>query len=571
MKKTRKTRMHILRLAGILLCIALLLPLTSCRKAEDVDNTTLLLFSDTVSCLILNGFDSAEAKATVKAFTENVKIKTGYSFGYSSSGAGEEVPEIIIGVVSKRQESTAIYGSLRWSGRDIRVSGNQIYVNTRSEIYLEEMLSALLRAITKTDAGWVIATDYVYSQNAGRLDEDLPMLETKGTDLGVVPSDDGNRYVATYQGVTEAEHAAYLEKLNAAGFATYDENEINANRFGTYTNGKTQVNLCWYPSKTILRICYGASGDLPELTEQETEKTVQPSIAQPMRWAVDESSPNGAPGMGYVIQLSDGRYILVDGGQVDRNGIDPRALLNYLIEHKPASHEKPIIVAWIITHAHEDHITLPIRFLRDFHSEVTLEMSVTNFPFKGVTMKSDNTAKLASFASTYRSLVEEHYPKAKKIVIHTGQRLRIGDAYLEFLHTHEDRYPNTLNSANETSLVFRVTLGGRTALFLGDLDACAFLRDVYGTAVKSDILQLTHHGFNGGDLSLYRNVDPEICLWATDRARFETDERCLGTKSGFEFNKWIRNDSIRVRTHCHNSVTTIVHLNGDETTVETIG
>lgn len=572
MKKKRKNRMNKLRLTGILLCFALLLPLTSCRKDEDVDNTTLLLFSDTVSCLILNGSDSEGAKAAVKKFTENVKKKTGYGFGSASSGADEETPEIVIGAVSTRPESTAIYDSLRWSGRDIRVSGNKIYVNTRSEIYLEEMLSALLGAIKKTDAGWVLATDYTYSQNAGQLDEDLPMLETKGTDKGVMPCGDGNRYVATYQGVTQTEHAAYIEKLNAAGFAKYDENEINFNRFGTYTNGKTQVNLCWYPSKTILKISYGALGVLPELTEPETEMTVQPSIAQPMRWAVDESSPNGAPGMGYVIQLSDGRYILVDGGPVDRNGRDPGALLKYLIEHKPASHEKPIIAAWIITHAHEDHIALPIRFLKDFHSAVTVEMSVTNFPyFKGMTMKSDNTARMAGFVSTYHALIGEHYPDAKQMVIHTGQRLWIGDACLEFLYTHEDRYPTIPNTANETSLVFRMTLGGRTALFLGDLDACAFLRDVYETAVKSDILQLSHHGYNGGDLTLYRNIDPEICFWASDRARFETDERCLGTKKGFEFNKWIRDDSIRERIHCHNSVTTIVHLNGDETTVETIG
>lgn len=596
----------------VLLCIFLLLPLFSCGlgggtgnpdtgqkpatrtesndtkpiepKPTEPEQTTgateapkppvgmLTLFGDAVTCRILNCYSTVSAKDTVLDFMADVTEKTGCTLGYSSASADASMPEIVVGTAEARPESVAVYNGLRWSGRDIRIVGNKIYVNTRSEMYLASMLNLLLSAMTKTEKGWEIAMNFTYAKDAGTLDADLPMPETSGTDAGVMQSDDGNRYVATYKNVTEAEYTAYVAKLIAAGFQAYDESTVNGNRFGTYTKGNTQVNLCLYPARATFKVLYGKRGTLPSLTKPETEQLVKPSITQLARKAVDESSPNGAPGMGYVIQLSDGRYILVDGGPVDLKNEDPKALLDYLVANKPASHEKPIIAAWIISHAHGDHLALPTRFLRDFHDQVVVEMSITNFPyFKGFTMQHDNATALAGAVSAYQALMRAYYPKAGQVVAHTGQRFWIGDAYLEIFYTQDDGYPTIPGTANETSLVFRVTLGGKTCMFLGDLDSCAFMRDVWGTAVKSDILQLAHHGYNGGDLELYKNIDPEICFWAGDEWRFLHDKRCLGTQSGYEFNKWIRDDSVRVRRHLHNSVTAIIHLDGDNTTVETIG
>ena len=128
------------------------------------------------------------------------------------------MPEIVVGTAEARPESVAVYNGLRWSGRDIRIVGNKIYVNTRSEMYLASMLNLLLSAMTKTEKGWEIAMNFTYAKDAGTLDADLPMPETSGTDAGVMQSDDGNRYVATYKNVTEAEYTAYVAKLIAAGF-----------------------------------------------------------------------------------------------------------------------------------------------------------------------------------------------------------------------------------------------------------------------------------------------------------------------------------------------------------------
>lgn len=594
-----------IRIAFWVICFALLLPLISCNTGakpnktestqtgdagtvtsspEGSDGTTgggedptpqpkmLTLFDGSVNCRILDGSSTPNAKGFVQSFMTDVTEKTGCILGYSSINADDHVPEIVVGTVSERPESVAVYNALRWSGRDIRIIGNKIYVNTRSEIYLEQLLRTLLNAMTKTEKGWEIAMDFTYSKDAGKLDAELPMLETAGSDAGVMPSGDGERYVATYKDVTEAEYNAYVAKLTAAGFVAFDEYSANGNHFGTYTKGRTQVNLCFYSVRATFKILYGKTDTIPSLTKPETEELVTPTLTQLVRKSVDESSPNGASGMGYVIQLSDGRYILIDGGSVDTNNEDAGALLDYLVAHKPASHEKPIIAAWIISHAHGDHILLPNQFLKDYHDKVVLEMTITNFPyFSKLQMKYENSEPLAGFISQFESYVSAYFPRAKQITAHTGQRFWVGDAYLEFFYSHEDEYPTLPGWANETSLVFRMTLGGKTCMFLGDLDQCAFMRDVWGSEVKSDILQVAHHGYNGGDLKLYQNIDPEICLWSSDEWRFLNDPRCLGTQSGYEFNKWLRDSSVRERKHYHNSVTTIISLKGADTSVETIG
>ena len=107
-----------------------------------------------------------------------------------------------------------------------------------------------------------------------------------------------------------------------------------------------------------------------------------------------------------------------------------------------------------------------------------------------------------------------------------------------------------------------MTLGGKTTLFTGDAQEpnCNFMVDVYGSWLKCDIFQLPHHGYNGATLAFYQAVDPDICLWASDEARFNTDKRCLGTAAGFEFNKWLRDDSIKKREHYHTSTDTTILL-----------
>ena len=78
----------------------------------------------------------------------------------------------------------------------------------------------------------------------------------------------------------------------------------------------------------------------------------------------------------------------------------------------------------------------------------------------------------------------------------------------------------------------------------------------YGKAMKSDILQVTHHGANGGYLPLYRLIDPDICFWTCSDYAFYTNPQQLGIVEECDFNAFLRDDredkllGTRPRRHC---------------------
>ena len=173
---------------------------------------------------------------------------------------------------------------------------------------------------------------------------------------------------------------------------------------------------------------------------------------------------------------------------------------------------------------------------------------------------------MADGAARFRTALKS-FPiseRAAHWIFHTGQKIYFPGCEIEILYTQEDYYPNQFATGNHTSSVFRITMesadGNETVfMVMGDAEAtnCAEIKNMYGDELKCDILQLTHHGFNGACNGIYEYMRPEICFWACDPYRYDTDGRCLGTKSGYEFNKWIREN---VDIHYTSEYTTRIEI-----------
>ena len=76
----------------------------------------------------------------------------------------------------------------------------------------------------------------------------------------------------------------------------------------------------------------------------------------------------------------------------------------------------------------------------------------------------------------------------------------------------------TENSFNNSSVAYRVEMGGKRILFLGDMGWQAgedFLANHTQEELKSDVLQMAHHGQRGVEEELYQEISPEVCLWPT--------------------------------------------------------
>ena len=104
---------------------------------------------------------------------------------------------------------------------------------------------------------------------------DLPVL-TAGIRKGTYESE-GGTVIARYELTKEKDFDGYLTSLKEAGYAVYDENKIENNRFATLTNDDTTVTVSWFASQSRLvktgtmRIIAEPKGALCPLTDPHEE------------------------------------------------------------------------------------------------------------------------------------------------------------------------------------------------------------------------------------------------------------------------------------------------------------
>ena len=104
----------------------------------------------------------------------------------------------------------------------------------------------------------------------------------------------------------------------------------------------------------------------------------------------------------------------------------------------------------------------------------------------------------------------------KVYMAHTGQRFNIGGASLEILASMDDTIHLSKN-INASSLVIRMELCGQIILWATDASfSDAQLPEKFGEYLKSDILQVPHHGLQCGTAEAmmrgYDLIRPKVCL-----------------------------------------------------------
>lgn len=351
----------------------------------------------------------------------------------------------------------------------------------------------------------------------------------------------------TYQNVTAEEVLAYCDELELAGYQKYDENTIGKVIFYTYVLRGERVILQHNTHESFLRIGVTYGQYLPPLEAAPYETLVDASIANIRR--------RERSGLGLIIQLVDGTFVILDGGYLGGpNGgsapcdEDREALYEYLMTNKPEEHEKPIISAWILSHAHGDHDDAITVFLSHYGDEVELLLFAHHFPdFLRHPCRNEVEGQGHNYYGEITlEKIRKLKPDAIEWVVHTGQKLPLAGAELEILYTCEDLYPAQPYGINDTNTTYRLTVGDKTVMLLGDSDSRANnqMALYYGDALLSDILQAAHHSANGEPLQ-YQAIDPKICFWAQKTPNIQTSRPCnqylLSTK-------WSRTDAAGNKT-----------------------
>lgn len=210
--------------------------------------------------------------------------------------------------------------------------------------------------------------------------------------------------------------------------------------------------------------------------------------------------------MSFVIVTKQNNVIIVDGGREE-----DMPLLKQYVDGRHIS-------AWILTHAHSDHINGFISEIRkNGGKDFDIEKVYYNFPPYEI-INNHNVQDYEYFCDELNETLPsflEIEPQIKDIshIVKQGESVQIDECRIDFLFTYHEGL--TSNLMNDASLVFKLTTPNKTVLFLGDLgpEGGDVLFRESRHLLKSDIVQMAHHGHMNVSLEVYAEIMPEACLW----------------------------------------------------------
>lgn len=412
--------------------------------------------------------------------------------------------------------------------------GAKLVINAWSSEALDRAITAFIDEVNRlgTKDELVLAADLRLTGTENELINHLPVYpgrqirtvydvgDENGVDCRLLVVDDTN---------TE-EFVAYRAVLEAAGYTLHSENDIANNRFATYVNDSYVISAGYYAYENAARLTIEPRTVLPPCTQADSvEQKVQPNFTMIGLEYPSNTIPLTQNGMSFVFQLSDGSYIIIDGGL--NRPREAKMLYDHMRKNAPEPNNITI-AAWIITHAHTDHYSGYLNFSKAYASRVKLELLISNFPSERARadagLLDQPTQGEAGYTTIQTSL--EAFDGAQYLKVHTGQRIYLRDAEIEFLYTHESIAPGLLTDYNTTSLVFSVVLGGQKFLILGDAtnDACTIVHEMYGDYLRSDFVQTAHHGYGTGShadsgvTSVYTAAAAPVVLWPVGQIDYAT-------------------------------------------------
>lgn len=237
---------------------------------------------------------------------------------------------------------------------------------------------------------------------------------------------------------------------------------------------------------------------------------------------------------GYVIKTPNDELVVIDGGaSTGESAAYIDAALTAI-----SGREDYTVKYWFLSHAHDDHISELAKILSGETIDFTIENIVFDFPtFKQngtewYAEEAPNCKDVSSGALTNLKAGLANYAEKKGIVVEgesyyddlngaivNADKLANGPMFIEvdgvkfeILQT----WSKSDTSVNSNSMIIRAWIDGQSVMFLNDatIESGNRLIATYGREfLKSDIVQMAHHGQKGTAKNVYDAVDAKVRLW----------------------------------------------------------
>ena len=235
----------------------------------------------------------------------------------------------------------------------------------------------------------------------------------------------------------------------------------------------------------------------------------------------------------YVVKTPNQKIVVIDGGNetyLDKPYL-PSAIRAILGLNEGEYFE---IEAWFLSHGHNDHYGEMSMMLRNYDENSNYKINNIYFDFPEFEHSAydpedyslEGLATLKKGLNTYAKINDiecgdSYYDYLNGRVVNeeavkSGLVFTIDGVRFEILQTWclED------DQVNGNSMVIRVIPSakeGKTCLLLNDVSIVsgARLLKTYGEALRSDIVQMAHHGQAGADKDVYDMIAAKVRLWPT--------------------------------------------------------
>lgn len=289
------------------------------------------------------------------------------------------------------------------------------------------------------------------------------------------------------------------------GYSLYCSSEVGGLVSSTYRNGDGYVTVSFNSATEELYLGKSADGAiLPDFGELGAEKC---------EITVTQRSSTEINGMTYAIRLSDGSFVVIDGGYKQ----EAKTLYELLCKLN-GSADNIHIRAWLMTHSHGDHYQAFNQFSKDFATKVKLDY----FLYSPIT----GAANQDSYLNNTAPADVARFAGAKMCGVHAGMVLDLGCLELQILIAPEHVFKtNAPEDFNESSIVCRAVNDEGSMIFLADsgINAANWMMKTYGESLKSDMVQVAHHGCETTPAELYDMIAANTLFWPCSESLFNTN------------------------------------------------
>ena len=490
---------------------------TSAPSETDAPVQTLPMLvenGEAVYAIVLPERSNGDIRNAANSFADKLGDIYGVKFEVKKNSKLAEGKKLIMIGAQAEDEYSSYYADVPYREYAMKLTdGGNIVIAAWSVDAIGDCCSKFIMRLKKTfesgdTAGKITDEVLVKGVDSAIIEAEVPHFSLNRMPMIYHIAGARGAYELCFKDSTADDWNSYVTKLTDEGFSLIQKNENTDASFAVLGKNGTEITVDYWTATKELAILVDKPSYQSPLKAGNVNPTTTPVVIEPgLEYA------GALKGMCYVIQASDGSFIIIDSGDSDPKFLDR---LYSVLTERTAAGSKPHIRAWFITHAHGDHMSGVVDIAASkYASLIECDAVYTNMPHESYQTaydKSTYASRISKLEKAAKTLGADH------VIARTGQTYYFADLEVQMLCTVDDMFMTEYNDLDETSLVFTVNTPNKKLIFTGDAGPVVIgqyvMKRYTAATLKCDISQATSHGANNSaHTQFYKAVDPDIYLW----------------------------------------------------------